>query len=121
MLLIERGKGALRGHWSLPGGHVEPGEPVRAAAQREVLEETGVVMAVLGLADVHDVIIHTSDGKLSAHYILSVFFGVWISGDVVARSDAAAARFVPLGALSAYKMTDGAVEIIARAADLLHR
>jgi ADP-ribose pyrophosphatase YjhB (NUDIX family) len=29
------------GMWGLPGGHVDPGESVAQAAQREVLEETG--------------------------------------------------------------------------------
>ncbi len=42
VLLIQRGKGALQGLWSLPGGHVEPGEPAREAARREVAEETSV-------------------------------------------------------------------------------
>ena len=28
-------------HWGLPGGYVEPGESVHAAARREVMEETG--------------------------------------------------------------------------------
>ena len=36
VLLIQRGKGALKGCWSLPGGHIEPGEPARDAALREV-------------------------------------------------------------------------------------
>jgi mutator protein MutT len=42
VLLVQRGKGALKGLWSLPGGHIEPGETARAAAVREVREETGV-------------------------------------------------------------------------------
>ena len=41
VLLIERAKGALKGQWSLPGGHIEAGETARAAARREVREETG--------------------------------------------------------------------------------
>jgi 8-oxo-dGTP diphosphatase len=121
VLLIERGKGALRGYWSLPGGHIEPGEPARIAARREVLEETNVVAELLGLADVLDVIVRSPDGALNAHYVLSVYYGVWASGDVRAQSDAAAARFVALDSLGVYKLTAGAVCVIAKAAGLLQR
>ena len=38
ILLMQRSD---NGHWGLPGGHVEPGESVAAAALREVFEETG--------------------------------------------------------------------------------
>ena len=119
VLLIERGKGALRGSWSLPGGHVEPGEPARDAARREVLEETGVACDLIGLTDVLDVIVRTPAGLLQAHYILSVFHGTWASGEPVAQSDAAAARFVSLDGLGAYRLTDGAQSVITRAARLL--
>jgi 8-oxo-dGTP diphosphatase len=36
VLLVERGSGALKGRWSLPGGHIEPGERAAGAAAREV-------------------------------------------------------------------------------------
>ena len=32
------------GRWGLPGGAVEPGEAVQVAVQREVLEETGLIV-----------------------------------------------------------------------------
>ena len=38
ILLMKRSD---NGHWGLPGGYVEPGESVAAAALREVREETG--------------------------------------------------------------------------------
>ena len=119
VLLIERGKGALRGLWSLPGGHVEPGETVREAVMRELAEETGIAAELRGLVDVVDVIARDSNGELRAHYILSVFFGIWTGREPVAASDAAAARFVALADLGGYHMTDGAEAIITRAAELL--
>ena len=44
LLLIRRGHEPGKGAWSLPGGRVEPGETSAQAVEREVLEETGLVV-----------------------------------------------------------------------------
>jgi 8-oxo-dGTP diphosphatase len=118
VLLIERGKGALEGYWSLPGGHIEAGETARAAAVREVREETGVEAELLGLVDLHEVILRDAAGVLAAHYLIAVFWGRWLGGEPVAGGDAAAARFVSLGDAEAYRLTDRAMDFIGRAARL---
>jgi 8-oxo-dGTP pyrophosphatase MutT (NUDIX family) len=42
VLLVQHGPG----HWSFPKGHVEPGENDHQTAIREVLEETGIQIAI---------------------------------------------------------------------------
>ena len=120
VLLIERGKeGPFRGLWSLPGGRIEPGEPARAAALREAREETGVVAELAGVLDVHDVIRRGPAGELVSHYLLAVFYGRWVSGEPIAGDDALTARFVPLDAIHELRTTDGAADLVNRAAALL--
>ncbi|HZZ45388.1 MAG TPA: NUDIX domain-containing protein [Pseudonocardia sp.] len=50
VLLVRR---ADDGNWELPGGRVETGESAAEAAEREVAEEAGVAVRVVGLAGVY--------------------------------------------------------------------
>ena len=118
VLLVARSRPPNAHVWSLPGGKIEPGEPARAAAVREVFEETGVTVRIDGLVDIHDVVVHDHAGALSAHYVLAVFHGRWLAGEPVAASDAADARFVALDDLASVELTSGARELIARACRL---
>lgn len=90
VLLIRRGKPPRVGEWSLPGGRIESGETVQAAALRELKEETGVEAYIGGLIDVVDGIFPEAD----RHFILIDYWAEWLSGDVVAGDDATHAEFV---------------------------
>lgn len=50
VLLVRR---ADDGNWELPGGRVEVGESAASAAAREVAEEAGVLIQVVGVAGVY--------------------------------------------------------------------
>ena len=41
VLIVKQNGGPFAGAWLLPGGSLEPGEPVEDAARRELFEETG--------------------------------------------------------------------------------
>jgi 8-oxo-dGTP diphosphatase len=51
VLLIQRKNPPFKGRWALPGGFVEPYEPLEDAARRELWEETGARPA--GLEQLH--------------------------------------------------------------------
>ena len=70
ILMVKRGLEPGIGLWSLPGGYVDRGEPVEVAAEREVLEETGLEVDVTGLVGVfsqegHPVILVTYDSRIN--------------------------------------------------------
>ena len=48
VLLVQRGHEPALGQWSLPGGSVEAGESMSEALRREVREETGLEVVVVG-------------------------------------------------------------------------
>lgn len=115
VLLVERGKGAPRGLWSFPGGHVEPGETVRDAAIREVAEETGLDIEITGIAGVRDVIYRRPDGSLRLHYVLNVFTGRLLTPgrEPCFGGDVMDARFVPLTGLGELTLVDGIADVLA--------
>lgn len=120
VLLVKRAKAPAAGFWSFPGGHICAGEDAQAAALREVLEETGLDVEIAGSLGQRDVESRGGDGERRV-YRLSVFVGVVPPGsEPRAASDAADAKFVPLGELGRYRLTSGAEDTIRSAWLVLH-
>jgi 8-oxo-dGTP diphosphatase len=98
ILLVRRANEPFAGSWALPGGFVEGGERVAAAAARELAEETGVQAAALELLGIYD-----TPGRDPRGPTVSIVY-VWLTEhELPARGgdDAREARWQPLAALPA--------------------
>jgi ADP-ribose pyrophosphatase YjhB (NUDIX family) len=93
-LLLVRRSGSYAGSWCIPCGHVEWGEDVRAAACREMAEETGLDVKIGPVFAVHS---NFHDPKMLTAGIW--FWAVSASGSLAAGSDADRVRFYAVDAL----------------------
>ena len=115
VLLVKRNKEPNKGQWSIPGGRQIIGETAEEAAQRELLEETGVKVDQLLLVDVVDAIIPDIEGKIKYHYTLVDYMGQWHSGESRPGDDAQEVRWVRLNELSLYSLLEKTMNIIKKA------
>lgn len=112
VLLIKRGKAPLLGEWSIPGGMLELGETVRAGAEREALEETGLVVHAAELLGVFDRVIPGEDNRTRYHYVLVDFLCERIAGDLCAAGDAADVRWFTQQEIPALALPEDTVAVI---------
>jgi len=112
VLLVKRAHEPLKGEWSLPGGTVELGETLETAVAREVLEETGLTVQVGPVIEVFDRIEHIPGGAIERHYVIVDYLCRAVGGALVHGSDADDARWVAVGDLAAYRLTDKAITVI---------
>jgi 8-oxo-dGTP diphosphatase len=118
VLLIRRGKAPFKGNWSIPGGGLRYGERIGDAVRREVREETGLEIEIVGLIGVFEALPGEMPETPGGHIVLIDYAAEWIAGEPVAGDDAAEAVFVPFGEALARLSWDKTRQALRRALDI---
>ncbi|MGW7477080.1 NUDIX hydrolase [Nonomuraea muscovyensis] len=104
ILLIHRSD---NDNWSLPGGAIDLGESIPAAAVRETLEETGITCEITGLvgtySDPNHVILYTSNGEVRQEFSI-VLTARAVSGELTPSTESREVRWVRRSDLENYRM-----------------
>jgi ADP-ribose pyrophosphatase YjhB (NUDIX family) len=117
VLVARRARAPLAGLYSLPGGVVEVGETLRAAALRELAEEVGVVAEILAFVD-HVEPIRFDGARVREHYVIAAFVARWLSGEARASEEADAVAWIAPEDIGRWPTTPELPAIIGKAARL---
>ena len=113
LLLVRRSHKPDAGRWGFPGGKIERGETVLAAALRELDEETGVAADAVEVLTAVDVI--RRERETLHHFVLIAVLCRWRAGEGVPASDAHETAWFDLAGIAALEKSPD-VERVARLA-----
>jgi acetyl-CoA carboxylase carboxyl transferase subunit beta len=108
-LLVQRATPPEKGHWTLPGGRVDPGETLEQTAIREVYEETGVVIRIVRALGQ----LHVPDGK-GGMYEIHDYLAESLSGEAIAGDDAADVGWFSAETLAELPLTTDLLKYLTR-------
>ncbi len=114
VLVARRGKPPGLGKWSVPGGAVNVGESLEAAARREVREECGVEVELTDTLEVIQRITRDDTQRVRFHYVIVDYVARWLSGEPRPSEEASEVRWVRPEDLDALDMTPGTADVIRR-------
>ena len=115
VLVVRRAREPMIGHFTLPGGVVEIGEPLAVAAARELREEVGVEAEIIAF-NRHVEAIQREGERIRMHFVIASFVARWTSGEARASDEIDAVSWIDPDAPAPYPATPQLGEILTSAA-----
>jgi len=114
-VVVRRARPPAQGLFTLPGGGVEAGETLKQAVERELREETGLIVEPIDLAGHREVIMRDAEGRVARHFVVLAFAARWREGELSLNEELAEARWIDAGELAGLPTTEGLAAIVAAA------
>ncbi len=112
VLLVRRKNPPAEGQWAIPGGKQRWSETLQQAAEREVLEETGLHICAGKIVHTFEVLDRDPNGNLRFHYVIIDVLGEYIAGRLQAADDALEARWFSKGEIKRQQTSDTTLELL---------
>jgi len=139
-LLVRRAREPALGEWTIPGGLLEIGETLSAAVERELREETGLIVRVVELIEALERIFSDSgeigsgpdaaripsarqevkrtlgiQGRPRYHYVILDYLCERVSGEAAISAEISDLAFVREDELADYAVTPAATRVLHKA------
>jgi len=114
ILLVKRNKEPHKGEWAIPGGSVKLGETLQRAVEREIREETGLVVSAKEPIHVFDLIERDRQGHLRFHYVIVDLRADYVAGTLHPSDDAADARWFAPKEIKGLRITETTKEFLKK-------
>ncbi|MFZ0613150.1 MAG: NUDIX hydrolase [Desulfobacterales bacterium] len=114
VLLVHRGQPPSDDLWAIPGGKVRLGECLQTAAEREILEETGLIVRAGPPVHTFDLIERDDRGRVHFHYVIVDLSAEYAGGTVRAGDDAREARWIGPDEIRRLKVSPQTIDLLQR-------
>ena len=94
ILLVKRKNPPSQRQWAIPGGRVQLGETLQMAAERETVEETGIIIRANDPIYTFDMILRDHDDNVTYHYVIVDLAADYIGGTLTHNDDASDAAWL---------------------------
>jgi ADP-ribose pyrophosphatase len=94
ILLVMRKNPPAQGQWAIPGGRIKWGETLQEAAEREIFEETGIIIRANEPVYTFDTIVRDHNNAIVYHYVIVDLAADFVGGTLSPGDDAVKAAWL---------------------------